>query len=142
MDSYFLIFSSPISQSFYSTFWKISSTSSFNFLTGFSDSALTLLFSKIFLAPQRSFHIRASCYLTGAASSLISRRLFFFCLFVFCLFRATLAAYGGPQARGGIGATADSLHHSHSNVRSELFCDLHHSSQQCQILNPLIEVED
>ena len=29
-------------------------------------------------------------------------------------------AYGGSQARGLIGATAASLHHNHSNVRSEL----------------------
>ena len=48
-----------------------------------------------------------------------------FCLFVcfvFCLFRAAVAAYGCSQARGLIGATA---------------AGLHHSSQQCQILNPL-----
>ena len=35
------------------------------------------------------------------------------------LSRATPAAYGGSQARGQIGATASSLHHSHSNARSE-----------------------
>ena len=34
-------------------------------------------------------------------------------------FRATPAAYGGSQARGWTGAVAASLHHSHSNVRSE-----------------------
>ena len=34
-------------------------------------------------------------------------------------FRATPSAYGGSQARGHIGATAASLHHSHSNTRSE-----------------------
>ena len=45
----------------------------------------------------------------------------FICLFflVFCLFRATPAAYGGSQARGPIGATAASLHHSHSHAGSE-----------------------
>ena len=43
--------------------------------------------------------------------------LCFFCLF---FFRAPLLAYGGSQARGGIGAVAASLHHSHSNARSEL----------------------
>ena len=31
----------------------------------------------------------------------------------------TPAAYGGFQARGQIGAGAASLHHSHSNARSE-----------------------
>ena len=34
-------------------------------------------------------------------------------------FRAAPAAYGSSQARGRIGATAASLHHSHSNARSE-----------------------
>ena len=42
---------------------------------------------------------------------------FFF--FVFCLFRATPAVYGGSQARGLIGAVAAGLHHSHSNSGSE-----------------------
>ena len=37
-----------------------------------------------------------------------------------CLFwGATLMAYGSFQARGQIGATAASLRHSHSNLRSE-----------------------
>ena len=58
--------------------------------------------------------------------------------FVLCLFRAALVAHGGPQARGQIGAVAIGLHHSHSKVRSgQLVCDLHHSSGQRRILNPL-----
>ena len=36
--------------------------------------------------------------------------------FFFCLFNSSPAAYGGPQARGRIGATAAS--HSHRNARS------------------------
>ena len=48
-------------------------------------------------------------------------------LFLFFLFRAALAAYGSSQARGLIGATAASLHHS---------------SQQRRILNPLTETRD
>ena len=44
---------------------------------------------------------------------------FFFFFFVFCLFRATLAAYGVSQARGGIGAVTASICHSHNNARSE-----------------------
>ena len=40
--------------------------------------------------------------------------------FLFCPFRATPEAYGGSQARGGVGATAAGLHHSHSDARSEL----------------------
>ena len=63
---------------------------------------------------------------------------FFFVL----LFRATPAAHGGSQARGRNGALAASLHHSHSNAGSERVCDLHHSSQQRLILNPLSEDRD
>ena len=48
-------------------------------------------------------------------------------------------AYGSSQAKGPVGAIAASLHHSHSNVGSELFCDLHLSSRHRQILNPLSE---
>ena len=44
--------------------------------------------------------------------------LFFF---FFLLFRATHAAYEGSQVRGQIGATAAGLHHSHSNVGSEMY---------------------
>ena len=41
-------------------------------------------------------------------------------IFFFGLFRAAPAAYGGSQARRLIGAVAADLHHSHSNVGSEL----------------------
>ena len=47
----------------------------------------------------------------------------------FSLFRAAGATYGSSQAWGQIEATAAGLHHSHSNVGSEPFCDLHHSSR-------------
>ena len=50
----------------------------------------------------------------------------FFFAFFFMLFRATLAAYGGSQARGPVRATAASLYHG---------------SRQCQILN-LSETRD
>ena len=46
--------------------------------------------------------------------------ILFIYLVYFCLFTAALAAYGGPQARGRIGATAAGRHHSHSSARSEL----------------------
>ena len=45
---------------------------------------------------------------------------FFIFFFVFCLFRATPAAYGGSQARGPIGAVAAGLYHSYSNEVSEV----------------------
>ena len=47
----------------------------------------------------------------------------------FLLFSAAPTAHGGSQARGQIGATQDPSH----------ICNLHHSSQQCQIPNPLSE---
>jgi len=62
--------------------------------------------------------------------------------FFFCLFKATPGACGGSQARGPIGATAAGLHHSHSNARSEVICDLHHRSQQRRILNPPSQARD
>ena len=42
------------------------------------------------------------------------------CVCVCGLFRATPAAYGSSQARGGTRAIAASLHHSYSNTGSEL----------------------
>ena len=58
-------------------------------------------------------------------------------LFFSFLFRAAPGAYGSSQARGWIGAAAAGLGHSHSNAGSSHVCDLHHSSRQLQILNPL-----
>ena len=45
---------------------------------------------------------------------------FLFSVFCFFLFRATLVAYESSQARGGNGAAAAGLHHSHSNAGSKL----------------------
>ena len=48
------------------------------------------------------------------------RVLFYFILFfVFCLFRATPAAYGGSQASDPIRATAAGHSHSYSNAGSK-----------------------
>ena len=58
------------------------------------------------------------------------------CLSV-CLFRAAPVGYGGSQARGLIGTVAATATPDPSCV-----CDLHHSSRQCRILNPLIEARD
>ena len=52
------------------------------------------------------------------------------------------AAYGSSQARGQIRATAAGLHHSHNNAGLSHIYNLHHSSQQCWILNPLSEARD
>ena len=74
---------------------------------------------------------------------LLSFFLFFLLLLLLLCFRAALAAYGGSQARGQIGAVATSLCHSHihSSARSEI-CYLHHSSGQCWILNLLSKARD
>ena len=62
-------------------------------------------------------------------------------LFVcFCLFRATPEAYGGSQAGGLIRPVAVGL--CHSNARSKLSVDLHHSSWQRWILNQLSKARD
>ena len=46
--------------------------------------------------------------------------LLFVCFVFFAISRAAPAAYGGPQARGLIGAVPAGLHHSHSSVGSKL----------------------
>ena len=60
----------------------------------------------------------------------------------FCLFWATPMAYEGSQARGLIGAIAAGLHLATAMPDPSHVCDLHQSSQQCQILNPLSEARD
>ena len=74
------------------------------------------------------------------SGSMIVVCLFFF--FFFCLFRAAPTAFGGSQVRGHIGAVAAGLHQSHSNPDPSHVCNLHHSSQQGRILNPLREARD
>ena len=55
-------------------------------------------------------------------------------IFFFCYFRAAPTAYGDFQARGQIEAVAASLHHSHSNMGSELH--LQPIPQLTAVLNP------
>ena len=66
--------------------------------------------------------------------------LIFFCLFAISW--AASAAYGGSQARGRIGAVAPGLRQSHSNAGSSRVCNLHHSSRQRRIVNPLSKGRD
>ena len=61
--------------------------------------------------------------------------LFIYLFIYLLLFRVASVAYGGSQARGRFGATAASLHHSHSR-------DLYHSSWQHRIFNPLSKARD
>ena len=63
-----------------------------------------------------------SNYTIRLLKALLEPFIWCFVLFCFCLFafsRAAPVAYGVSRARGLIGAVAASLHHSHSNVRSE-----------------------
>ena len=60
--------------------------------------------------------------------------LFICFYFYFLLFRATLVAYGGSQARGRVRATAFAT--ATTTQDPSCVCNLHHSSRQCQILNP------
>ena len=64
---------------------------------------------------------------------------FVFVFFFFLLFRVEPDAYGGSQAKGTVGATAITAIATSdpSNV-----CNLHHSSWQHQILNPLSGARD
>ena len=63
------------------------------------------------------------CYSTAVA--LGSWNFFFF--FFFLLFRATLVAYGGSQARGQIGAVATS--HSHTGSEPATYTTVHSSAR-------------
>ena len=51
--------------------------------------------------------------------------IFFVCVWSFCLFRATPAAYGGSQTRGLIRAVATSLRHSHIRYKSVTYTTAH-----------------
>ena len=62
--------------------------------------------------------------------------------FLSLLFRSAFAAYGNSKARGQITPVAAGLHHSHSSSGSDCICNLHRSSWQRQILNPLSESRD
>ena len=58
----------------------------------------------------------------------------------FFFFLATPMAYGGSQTRGPNRAVTTGLHHSTLDL--SYICDLHHSSLQHQMLNPLSEARD
>ena len=60
----------------------------------------------------------------------------------YLLFRAGPSAYGDSQARGQIIATAAGLHTATATPDLSRVCNLHHSSWQRWILNPLSEARD
>ena len=59
-----------------------------------------------------------------------------------CLFRAAHAAYGGFQARGQIGALATGYATAIAMQDLSCVCNLHHSSCNAGIPNPLSEARD
>ena len=63
------------------------------------------------------------------------------CFFFFGFSRPASIAYGGSQARGLIGAVA-AKPMPEPQQRGSRVSDLHHSSQQHQILNPLSGARD
>ena len=62
--------------------------------------------------------------------------------FFFGLFRATSVAYGSSQARGQIGPQLSGHTTATATPDPSCICDLHHSLQQHQVLNPLSEARD
>ena len=81
--------------------------------------------------PQATFFIRTVN---------ISRSPFSFFFFVFCLFRAAPAAYGGSLARSLFGAVAAAYATAIPGLSR--FCDIPHGSWQGQLLNSLGEARD
>ena len=70
----------------------------------------------------------------------VIRNLFMTVSFYLCLFRAATRAHGGSQAQGRIVAAVTVLTATASATPDpSCVCDLHHTSRQRQILNPLSE---
>ena len=65
-----------------------------------------------------------------------------FYLFIFFFLGPHLWHMGGSQARGQTGAAAEA--HTTATAVQDVsrICTLHHSLQQCQLLNPLSEARD
>ena len=81
-----------------------------------------------------------SSFFNVAIGSPASASLCFVCLFVFWLFRATLVAYGSSLVKLVLQLpvyTTATAAQDPSRV-----CDLHHSSHQCWIFDPLSKARD
>ena len=102
----------------------------------YQDLILQLLPSLIIYA----LHLEIKLYKLNLQASLSFFSFLFF--FFFGLLRAAPVAYRDSQARGQIGALAVGLHTVILTPDLSHVCDLHHSSQQHRILNPLSEARD
>ena len=90
-----------------------------------------------FFSPSRFQHFQGELFFCFVCMFSFFSLFFFFFLF-FGLFRAIPMAYEGSQARGLIGATVAGLHQSPTATQvPSCICNLHHSSRQHWILNPL-----
>ena len=67
----------------------------------------------------QSYHVWICHNLSHQSQTGVYQIVLLLLLLLFLLFRATLEAYGGSQARGLIRAIDAGLHHSHSKARSE-----------------------
>ena len=83
------------------------------------------------------------CLSPSVTISLFSKSVScFFVCFLFLSFRAAPATYIGSQARAQIGAKLQADTTATATPDLSHICDLHHSSQQRQILNPLSKARD
>ena len=80
--------------------------------TGKEDSALR--------AQRRQLHLGLpTCHIPTKRMVFFPNQCLHFHNILFCFLRAAPTVYGDSQARSQIGVVAASLHHSHSNARSE-----------------------
>ena len=68
--------------------------------------------------------------------------LFFYFIFVFCLFRAAQVAYVVPRLRVESELQWPAYITATTMLNPSHICDLHHCSQQRQIYNPLSKARD
>ena len=118
----------------------------FNFSIIISLRALVWIFfihpcTKTLILTSAVFNLFLDPYIETYFQQSLLIQLFIYLLF-FCLCRVAAMAYGDSQARGLIGATAANLCQSHRMPDQSHVCNLHHSSRQCWILNPLSEARD
>ena len=89
-----------------------------------------------------SFFFFFSCYRRNVDKSIALSAFRFFFLFFFFLFRAAMAAYGSSQVRVELELQLQAYTTATETQDLSRVCDLHHSSQQHQPLNPLSKAKD
>ena len=89
------------------------------------------------LSKTGSIHFLKTFYITCLESN-YAKSLFIY----FLSFRAAPGAHGGSQARGWIGAVAPAYATDTATPDPNCICNLHHSSRQRRILNPLTKARD